>query len=438
MQIEGQIPRGVRVDGDGRLVVGNGCELGAGTRIHLRGGSVVIGDAAVVGERCAIVAHASVELARGCRLGDGVVIEDAVHTYEDSETPIRHQPLQIAAVRVGEGARVGHGACLRPGVTIGAGATVAPHVVVGTDVAAGATLEGTAPGAAARFEAERSMCAALSARLGEDMGGTAPAERGFLIVERCRAWGRDPAGELGELGERAAAAGLRVQTVRRTTQRYEAEHPRAWIAGVAPGARFLEAFDDVAELAGVELSADRPTGRGRLEHDPLFLCCTHGTRDACCARLGVPTHKAFCQLDEERTWHASHLGGHRFAATMAVLPHGVWYGRVPPDRAGEIIAAARAGRLVIDLLRGVAGRPAAAQVAELALRRELACDGIDDLPGLAVEQPEDHRWRVQLAGREIEVTWAPTGAPRAFSCGTGAKVEDPGRYSVVSTVPRPG
>lgn len=251
-------------------------------------------------------------------------------------------------------------------------------------------------------------CSALSLALDEPMAGTAPAEAFILVVEVCGSWGRDPAGDV------PAPPGVRVQAVRRTTTRYVNPTPRAWLAGVAPGARFLEAFDDARAVEGRDLTSG-PTGAGELEPEPLFLCCTHGTRDACCARLGVPLHRAVCRAAEDRTWHSSHLGGHRFAATMAVLPHGAWLGRVPAARGREVVELARDGRVPVDLLRGFAGRSPADQVVEIALRRRQGIDRVDE-------------W-VDAAGWSARRV--PAGRPRPVSCGAGAKVEDPGTWELV-------
>src|SRR4051812_14523088 len=54
------IGRGVVLDvaPGARLELGDGCAIGAGTRLHVRAGTVRIGPRAVVGERCALAAHA--------------------------------------------------------------------------------------------------------------------------------------------------------------------------------------------------------------------------------------------------------------------------------------------------------------------------------------------------------------------------------------------
>jgi len=280
-------------------------------------------------------------------------------------------------------------------------------------------------------------CAERSEALGEDAAGTAPEERAVLVVEQPGPWGRDAVSESGlrpvaqELSARAAAAGVRIQVVRRITRRYAGERRSVWLAGVAPGARFLERFEvgDPREMLELPLGT-APTGAGTAQDEPLLLCCTHSTRDPCCARRGLPLHRALGAAGGE-PWHASHLGGHRFAATMAALPLGVWLGRVPVEAAADIVAGLREGRLPLAHLRGLAGRPAAVQAAEIAVRRHAGLDHVDDL---AVAEHMDDR--VVLAARDgrrfaATVRLVPTGHVRAVSCGPDAKREDPGRFEVV-------
>lgn len=105
--------------------------VGEGTRIHARGSAVVrIGAGAVLGERCVILAHERVEIGAGARLGDGVVLVDFAHAYDDVETPVRHQPLKTAPVLVGERAIIGPGAVVEPGGRVAPGATVLSNTVV--------------------------------------------------------------------------------------------------------------------------------------------------------------------------------------------------------------------------------------------------------------------------------------------------------------------
>ena len=109
-----------------RVVLEDGCLLGAGCRIEAAQGTVRIGAGAQLGARALLVALAGIDVGAGCTVGEWAVIADHEPTYEDSERPTRLQPLRTAAVRLGDGARVGAHAALT------AGATVAPGEVVGS------------------------------------------------------------------------------------------------------------------------------------------------------------------------------------------------------------------------------------------------------------------------------------------------------------------
>lgn len=280
-------------------------------------------------------------------------------------------------------------------------------------------------------------CSERSVALGEDLGATAPAEPGVLVVEQPGPWGRDALHQSGlrphaaAIEAHAAAAGFKVLVVRRQTRRYAVDRRSAWVAGLVPGSRFLERLElaDPTELLELDLQPDRPTGAGSLLDAPLLLACTHSTRDACCARRGLPLARTLLAAGGH-AWHASHLGGHRFAATMAVLPHGLWLGRVATQDAASILATVTAGRIPLSHLRGRAGVPAAVQAAEIALRTEQGLDGLDDVAVL--EHDGDHVHLRATDGRTWRATAVhrPTGEVRAVSCGAGAKREDPGRWDV--------
>jgi hypothetical protein len=266
------------------------------------------------------------------------------------------------------------------------------------------------------------ICSEHSRELGEDIGATAPEESLILVVEQSGPWGRDAVAALPDgLAEHAAAAGARIQVVRRQIGRYTCDRPHAWLAGVGA---FLERLDirHPSDLLDVELAR----GAGAPDPVPLVLVCTHSTRDPCCARHGLPLHRS---LSAFAPWHASHLGGHRFAGTLAVLPAGVWLGRVAAADGPGVVGEVVSGRLPLAHVRGVAGRPAAAQAAELHARRRLGLTGLGEVVA-AVGGDEVVRVRTPGGEHVAHVRREPTGTVRPLSCGEGAKTEDPGRRSV--------
>ncbi len=104
---------------------------------------------------------------------------------------------------------------------------------------------------------------------------------------------------------------------------------------------------------------------------PLFAVCTNGRRDRCCAitgrRIAEDLHAEFGSAVVE----ISHLGGHRFAGTMVVLPWGYAYGYLDSAAALQVARAAADGLVHPGGLRGRADRTPIAQAAEAILRTEI-------------------------------------------------------------------
>jgi acetyltransferase-like isoleucine patch superfamily enzyme len=132
----------VEVAPGARLELGDGCAIGAGTRLHVRAGAVRIGAHAVLGERCRLTAHAGIEIGDSAVLGDEAVVLDFDHRCEDPEAPIRLQGIEAAPVVIGAGARIGPRAAIQRGVTVGERAEVGPLSVVTRDVPAGTRVGG--------------------------------------------------------------------------------------------------------------------------------------------------------------------------------------------------------------------------------------------------------------------------------------------------------
>jgi hypothetical protein len=270
-------------------------------------------------------------------------------------------------------------------------------------------------------------CAAASLAAGEALAATAPFARGWVLVEQKGAWGAKALTESGldqrigaELENRAKALGLKALLVK-PPGRDPSRGRSLVLASSLPGACFVEELvlrepAEVLDLDLAPLADGRPTGAGRVSHEPLYLACTNGKRDACCARLGLPVARALSALAPGRVWECSHLGGHRFAANVVCLPDGLCYGRVRPERVTELVRAYEEGRVVLDLLRGRSALAPGAQAAEHALReRGLLA------PAEVVALVESANGRATFetrAGRRlaVEVVSAP-GPLRPASCG---------------------
>jgi acetyltransferase-like isoleucine patch superfamily enzyme len=125
-----------------RVVLGDGCRVGARTRFHVAAGEVRVGPGASLGERCVISAHERVTIGERAVLGDEVVLIDFDHTIGDVERPVRLQGLATGPITIGADAVLDDAVTVLRGREVGRGAHVMARGVVTRDVAPGALVEG--------------------------------------------------------------------------------------------------------------------------------------------------------------------------------------------------------------------------------------------------------------------------------------------------------
>lgn len=249
-------------------------------------------------------------------------------------------------------------------------------------------------------------CSFAAEQRGDPLLGTASPALGFLLVEQPGPWGRfaltesrlDPA--VGRrLSARAVAAGLRALVIRRPGRDPAAPGRRRYaLVDARPGHEVVRWGEFAADADLLDLPLDQRAGRP--SHDPLYLVCTHGRHDACCAIRGRPVAAALAGLRPETTWECSHIGGDRFAANLLILPHGLYYGRVDAARAGELVSAHERGEVVPDLLRGRSRWLPAAQAAQQHARAAYGERAIGAFEPAGTLPLGDGRWQVRLRRRE--------------------------------------
>ncbi len=262
-------------------------------------------------------------------------------------------------------------------------------------------------------------CSVLGERLGEDLAASAPTASRFLLLEQPGPWTARNAvthsdldvGIARALLARADDAGVKVHLIRRSSRRAKLARRSCFLIDMARGWVERHALGDPAEVLELDLRM-----RGERWEEPLYLVCTHGKRDPCCARRGRPLARALKAHRPEQTWEIGHIGGHRFAATFMAFPYGLAFGRVPAAGGPEIVSALERGEIVLEHLRGPVGNPWTVQAADVLVRRAL---GLRALDALAVEGVEGEtvtlrrndgtRLRATVARREAE--------PRPISCG---------------------
>jgi hypothetical protein len=254
----------------------------------------------------------------------------------------------------------------------------------------------------------RALCADISAEGGEPLGATASRIDHWIIVEYRGVWAPHPlrdsalpdAVKVHVAEQLEALSRARLLFVRRPDRRH---HPglvcfvgRTSERGSTLRRLELESHDD---LLDVDFAAEP----GEPVDHPLFIVCTHGKRDRCCARYGRPLFAALCELSEaDRVWQATHVGGDRFAGNLVCLPEGLYFGRVVAEDAWRVLDEYLAGRIHLDRYRGRCCYPFPVQAAERAVREHTGARGIDDLELDGIERAGEDRWTVAFrAGGEV-------------------------------------
>jgi hypothetical protein len=279
------------------------------------------------------------------------------------------------------------------------------------------------------------FCADLSRENDEPLAATASRIDNWFLIEYRGLWARDAltgSGLSDQVKEhlrdqvRSVPHG-RLLFVRRPDRRRRPELV-AFAAASRPAATAVSctAFEAYEDLRGLDLRAGRP-----VEH-PLFLVCTHGKHDPCCARYGRPLYEALRdELEADWVWQVSHIGGDRFAGNLVCLPEGLYYGRVDRETAGPVLGEHLAGRILLAKYRGRSIYTFAVQAAERVVRERTGLVGIDDLVLQRVERDHGSTRVAFSAGgetHEVHVKREPGDLTR-LTCGSES-LERPPRFVV--------
>jgi len=155
----------------------------------------------------------------------------------------------------------------------------------------------------------------------------------------------------------------------------------------------LQSYEHLLDLNLAEIIAGDFT---EPTTEPLYAVCTNGKRDICCSKYGVALAEAMAQEVGSSVWRISHLGGHRFAATMLCLPYGIGYGYLDAAHASQVIESYTNQDILLDHYRGRSTYPQPAQAADYFLRKEKNLVGIDAVRYLRLEETAEKQWQVLL------------------------------------------
>jgi hypothetical protein len=278
----------------------------------------------------------------------------------------------------------------------------------------------------------RPFCSEVSAEGGEPLAGTASRVDNWILVEYRGVWNSDALAGSGLSDQVKAHLRAEVRALWPAKllfiRRRERRGPEGLVVfrlkgGV--GRRFQIAHYE--ELLDLDYELGAP-----LEH-PLFLVCTHGKHDPCCARYGRPLYDVLVdQADEGWIWQVTHVGGDRFAGNVVVLPEGLYYGRVRPEEAWLLLDEHLAGRIYLDRFRGRSSLPFAVQAAEIAVRERSGLTAAELSEVDSARSPGTDRWsvRLQMENRRFEVQLRVEPGPLTYLTCSAENLRHPPRYVV--------
>jgi hypothetical protein len=118
-------------------------------------------------------------------------------------------------------------------------------------------------------------------------------------------------------------------------------------------------------------------GNSYLREEPLFLVCTNGAYDKCCGNYGFSVYLEAAKNENGFSiWQTTHLGGHRFAANVLLLPYGIYYGRVRKENINDFIKCSMIKNIDLAHYRGRSCYVKDVQAAEYFLRTKTGINEI--------------------------------------------------------------
>jgi hypothetical protein len=258
----------------------------------------------------------------------------------------------------------------------------------------------------------RPFCSEISRENDEPLGATASRIDHWLLVEYRGLWSHDALEGSGlsdqvktrlrELVHRRPRT--RLLLIRRPDRR-RTPGLAVYVADSREGEERLARIDveDHEQLRRLD-----PFEQADPIEEPLFLVCTHGKHDRCCARYGRPLWEAVSeQLSADAAWQCTHVGGDRFAGNVVALPHGVYYGRVDRDDVADLLDHHLSGQLLLEHYRGRSCWSFAVQAAERRIRAEEGLTGLGDVSLAGIEREQPGRWtasfETRVGRRELDV-----------------------------------
>jgi len=162
----------------------------------------------------------------------------------------------------------------------------------------------------------------------------------------------------------------------------------------------IKSYEDILNIDITPIVSGASDDPSHLRPDPLYLVCTNGRRDKCCAVYGPDVYQALSEEAGDAVWQSSHIGGHNQAPIMLFFPHGVNYGHTTPSEARRLVRAYQQDQVILHHYRGRVCYENHQQAAEHFWREQ---SGVLDLPGMRIDSEEQidvDQWAVSIRGMD--------------------------------------
>jgi hypothetical protein len=250
------------------------------------------------------------------------------------------------------------------------------------------------------------FCTAVSADLNEHQYGTAVHHTNWFLLEYRSVWQPKAPAEhdlppeiMSRLDETLGEVNGRLQFIR---QPHRITPELSFFIVIAREQSpvvyqfSLESYEALLDLNIEAVLAEDAAYAEYLHSEPLLLVCTHGRRDRCCAKFGLPVYVTLANEFGDAVWQTTHTGGHRFAPTLLTFPDGVSYGRLTLDTLDSFITDQKQGQITLDLLRGRTCYPPVVQIADYHLRRATGITTLEAYVFHNIVQTCENEWVVSF------------------------------------------
>jgi hypothetical protein len=257
------------------------------------------------------------------------------------------------------------------------------------------------------------FCSIHSRELDEEPLGSAPRADVWFMLEYAGRWGSKAFEESNIADDVKAGVNAQLAEVPNTRlllvkQGAQPEGEISFFAALANASppqlyRFaLPNYEALLNLDLAQLAQGDATYAANKVDEPIFVVCTNGLRDQCCALNGVKAHAALSDRFGQHVWQSTHHGGHRFGANLLAMPWGLSYGRMDRGDAVKTVEILLNGGLPLEDFRGRSSYAEAGQAAEGLLRRASGIEGIEDVRLVAQRALSDNEWEFGFESRAGE------------------------------------